>query len=900
MEESNTDRNLLFGVLALQLDFITRNALITAMNTCARDKDKALGQVLRSQEDLAEDDDGLLNSLVGRFMELHDNNARRSLAAVTTVNAIRDDLEKIGDHDLDRTLDYIAKSAEQTEPGPDTTIPHAAGAAGFGGARFRLRQFHARGGLGEVWRAQDVELNREVALKRLQDYHADNLQSRTRFLHEAEVTGRLEHRGIVPVYSLGHFENGRPFYAMRFVSGTSLKDAIGEFHEADQRDPDHGDRALALRRLLGRFVDVCNTVAYAHSRGVLHRDLKPGNVILDEYGETLVVDWGLAKTGAVDAETPPDRSTLPPVSTTNTPYTQAGIAMGTPGFMSPEQATGRLSELGPASDVYSLGATLYCLLTGKPPFEEPDQSLLVTKVCAGDFPRPRQVKSTVPAALEAICMKAMALAPEGRYTGPRDLGDEIERWLADQPVLAYPEPLPARAVRWVRRRKEWVAAAAILLILTALGLAISNWRINTEQAKTSDQLAMTRDALRELLKVSGENLAFIPNTEKLREYLAQLVLDRYQQLGSTFPADRGIQLETSQVLRVIGGIGCLTGQFAKSQASYEKAIQGLTTLCERDPGQADYRRWLVETFIDRGELNHMNGRTIDAENDFRAAIGHADKLPFAPISPTYRRGMGSALINLSEVLVLKCQHTAAHAAADPAVELLRPIGAPDAGADGTARDRWLLSIALTDRGVAFREAGDRIHAGHDFDEAARVAGSVPQDDEVYDDAQFQLSCTANERGELLSTDVSKLAQSEKNYEEAAQILTRLIAENKLMPHYRQKMAATLCGRAAVRLAMNHIADAERDCEAAQEYLAGLIGEQTRKRAPENPEYLSLLGQVLDQQSRIHFVRGRSPEGLSTHTQAIEKLSRAIELDPARAADKVKLEKINARPAQFKG
>jgi len=411
---------------------------------------------------------------------------------------------------------------------------------------------------------------------------------------------------------------------------------------------------------------------------------------------------------------------------------------------------------------------------------------------------------------------------------------------------------------------------------------------------------MTRDALRELLKVSGENLAFLPNTEKLREYLAQLVLDRYQQLGDKFPTDPGIRLETAQVFRVIGGIGRLTGQFAKSQASYDKAIQGLTTLCENDPGQADYRRWLVEAFTDRGELNHMNGRTIDAENDFHAAIGQADKLRSAPISPVYRRAMGSALINLSEVLVLKCQHAEAHSAADHAVELLRLFAGPGTGSDVTTRDRWLLALALTDRGVASRETGDRDRAARDFDEAARVAGSIAQDDEVHDDSQFQLACIANQRGELLSADVSKLAECEKNYEQAAQILTRLIGNHKLIPHYREEMAVTLCGRAALHLAMNRIADAEHDCEAAQEYLGGLIGEQTRKGAPENPEYLSLLGQVLDQQSRIHFVRGRLPEGRSTHTEAVEKLSRAIELDPARAADKVELEQINARPAQFKG
>jgi eukaryotic-like serine/threonine-protein kinase len=897
MAESNADRDLLFGILALQMGFITRDALISAMGTCANEKDKSVGQALKSQGALAEEDDQLLDSLVRRLMEKHDNNARKSLAAVTTVSAIQDDRAKIRNHDLRSTIDYAPNAAEETEKAPDATMPETADATRVGGTRFRLLNFHARGGLGEVWVARDVELNREVALKRIQEKHADSPQSRTRFLHEAEVTGRLEHRGIVPVYGLGHFENGRPYYAMRFVSGTSLKDAIAKFHGA--KDTDHAgvDRSLDLRRLLGTFVDVCNTVAYAHSRGVLHRDLKPDNIILDEYGETLVVDWGLAKTGAIDVDSALNVGASPPVSTSSTPYTLAGTTLGTPGFMSPEQAMGRLSDLSPASDVYSLGATLYCLLTGKTPFNEPDPILILPKVCAGDFPRPREVKSKVPVALEAICLKAMAVSPDDRYSSAGTLGEEIERWLADQPVLAYPEPLSARALRWVRRRKQWVAAAAVFLILAVLGLAIYDWRITAEKARSTDQLAMTRAALRELLKVSGENLTVIPNTEKLREHLAQLVLDRYHQLGDRFPGDPGVRFETAQVLHVIGAIGGLTGQFAKSQASYEKAIRELTNLCENSPGRIDYRRWLVEVFIDRGELNHMNGRTIDAENDFQAAITNADKLRSVPLSPNYRRTMGPALINLSEILVLKCQYAEAHTAADRAVELLRPTASPDAGSAFTTRDRWLLSMALTDRGVASREAGNRDRAAHDFDQAAQVAGSVAQDDEVYDDSRFQLACIANQRGELLSTDLAKLPESEKNFEQASQTLTRLINNHKVIPHYREEMAVTLCGRAAVRFAMTRIPDAERDCEAALEHLTGLITERTRKGAPENPQYLSLLGQVLNLQSRIHFLRGRLPEGRRTHAEAVEKLSRAIELDPARAADKVRLEQIQAGPAQ---
>ena len=172
--------------------------------------------------------------------------------------------------------------------------------------------------------------------------------------------------------------------------------------------------------------------------------------------------------------------------------------------------------MGPLGDVYSLGATLYCLLTGKAPFEDQDTSIVLAKVIAGDFPRPRQAKPNVPAALEAVCMKAMSLELSDRYATPRALGEEIERWLADQPVLAYPEPFPARMARWVRRHKQSVAFAAVLLVLTTVGLAIHNGRIRREQIKTAEQLDMTRETLRDLLKVSGENLAYLPNTEELR------------------------------------------------------------------------------------------------------------------------------------------------------------------------------------------------------------------------------------------------------------------------------------------------------------------------------------------------------------------------------------------------
>lgn len=201
------------------------------------------------------------------------------------------------------------------------------------------------------------------------------------------MTGGLEHPGIVPIYALGSHSDGRPYYAMRFLRGETLKEASDRFHEnAPGMGP--SDRELEFRKLIGRFVDVCHALAYAHSRSVIHRDIKPANIMIGPYGETWVVDWGLAKPldrPVVDVHEEEDESSRPlrPSSGSLVSATLDGSTVGTPGFMSPEQVEGKVSELGPASDIYSLGATLYYLLASKPPFVERTLPALLDKVRRG-------------------------------------------------------------------------------------------------------------------------------------------------------------------------------------------------------------------------------------------------------------------------------------------------------------------------------------------------------------------------------------------------------------------------------------------------------------------------------------------------------------------------------------
>jgi Tfp pilus assembly protein PilF len=486
----DSDRNLLFGVLALQADLIDANRFAEACTAWSARKDTPLASLLVERGWLTAEDRQGVEQFLERKLKKHGGDVHASLAEVMS-DPVRQTLTNVADPVIHQTLSLVLPADGLHEK---TTVSYQPA----GRDRYTLTRLHAQGGIGQVWVARDGDLGREVALKELLGARANNPAVVARFVEEAKITGQLQHPNIVPVYELVRpADPGKgPFYTMRFVRGRTLRAAVQQYHEkrrANEAGP------LELRELLNHFVAMCNAVAYAHSRGVLHRDLKPGNVVLGDFGEVILLDWGLAKLKSA----PEGPTSLLPVSVaaeSSRDATVQGQAIGTPSYMPPEQAEGRLDRVDERSDVYGLGAVLYEILTGRPPFDGPDTAAILAQVLADVPPPPRRLVPQTPRALEAVALRALAKQPEGRYASARELAADVVRWLGDEPVTAYREPWAVRAGRWRRRHSALVAsaAAAVVATVTLAGTGLFLW-----QRERDRQWQQADDALRQAEELRG-------------------------------------------------------------------------------------------------------------------------------------------------------------------------------------------------------------------------------------------------------------------------------------------------------------------------------------------------------------------------------------------------------------
>ena len=384
----------------------------------------------------------------------------------------------------------------------------AAGGPGQSGmrsavVRLTLIRKLGQGGLGTVWLARDENMQRFVALKEMQRLDDSSGLAIARFRREAEITGRLEHPGVVPVYELGEDqETERVFYTMRFLGKQTLHDAVAEYHE--RRDSGDDD-PMILRNLLTAFVSVCQAIGHAHSRKVIHRDLKPENVAIDSFGQVIVIDWGLAK--VVDETNLPEG--LPEAGLSgdaDSLHTAAGQVLGTPLYMAPEQAAGRTDEIDERTDIYGLGAILFAILTGVAPHESSRMDGaasgtrgLITVIAGRPTPRARDVNPDADPILDAICAKAMAKRRYARYQSATELADEVQRWMAGEPVRAYRESRSRRMGRWVQQhRRKSQALATVLIASLVAGVILVASSYENHIAKRASRFEEIKSEVREV------------------------------------------------------------------------------------------------------------------------------------------------------------------------------------------------------------------------------------------------------------------------------------------------------------------------------------------------------------------------------------------------------------------
>ena len=377
-----------------------------------------------------------------------------------------------------RDLATMTVELEEDHRSPSTSNS----AAGQPGDRYTLENEIARGGMGVIWRVRDRDLSRTLAMKVMSlsrgDLSLDAEHSRlhlARFVEEAQVTAQLDHPGIVPVHEAGFDAEGRPFFTMKLVKGRDLDDVFRLARKEEDR--------WNLPRAVGVLVKACQALAYAHSKGVVHSDLKPANIMVGRFGEVYVMDWGLVKiTGRRDLHDIRPRDAQATASLHSTRHDEGGSGdsplvtvdgsvLGTPAYMPPEQAGGRVEEVDPSSDIYSLGAILYDLLTGQPPYMEPGTRLsphtVLARVLDGPPRRIHLLNPEAPPELSAICEKAMAREKRDRYASSLDLAEDLQAFLDHRVVRAYRTGAAAELRSWVARNRTTAAVAtgAVLLLL---------------------------------------------------------------------------------------------------------------------------------------------------------------------------------------------------------------------------------------------------------------------------------------------------------------------------------------------------------------------------------------------------------------------------------------------------
>ncbi len=695
----NNDRNLLYGVLAVQLDYIRPLQMLSAANYWMLNKKLTMGQILVELGSLTREDCDLLDRVVDRHVA-RTGSPSNSLSSIQESNV---DAEK------GVALTELVSRLQGTPNQSDASTHSPANESNSRlGPRYDLIRSLAKGGLGEIFVAHDQELDREVALKKILDDDQISVDIRQRFIAEAKITGGLEHPGVVPVHGLGTLPNGQPYYVMRLIRGRSLEQTIHEYFKQRAEGGLGTDGDRRFRALIRAVMDACYAIGYAHSRGVLHRDIKPQNIMLGKYGETLVVDWGLAKVlGSVPESMMRSELPIDERRSGDSAPTAMGSVLGTPAYMSPEQAAGNINELDRRSDVFSLGATLYAVLTGQAPFRGATREEILDAARRHLFQKPRELNATISRGLEAICLKAMAFKSEQRYATAIELAEDLESWVAGDAVKALPESVVQRGLRWTRRHQTLVASSLVFLLVSSSGLLFSNIAISEQR----DIAKSERDIANELRVVAEEKTNEADQSRRRAEHNSDITMEILDEFVVSLADDKWAQMPQLENERI---------------RMVDLAVARFQKLLEDSPGNDKLKRRTVELLMRSANLYRMSGQDETALRNIDLALQLAkERLALFPESAGGLAQLSDTMVYYNEAVLNRAGAKQALAGAIQGVAVCRQRIL----LDNNPLAALALSMALTQQASLcirvgdFQKAIDLATEGEQLLEKTKLPGS---------------------------------------------------------------------------------------------------------------------------------------------------------------------------------
>jgi serine/threonine-protein kinase len=818
MPDCDTDRNLLFGVLTVQAGLLDPARFTEACIAWSACRDSPLADLLVKRGWLTLEGRADVEGRLDRELRRQDGEPRGNQIAAPAAQ-VQQHLSDKSDPETNLTLD---------SPGSGTgaAVSAATDVPAQLGARYAVRRQHGGGGLATIWVVHDSNLGRDVALKQLRPERAARPELVARFLQEAQITGQLEHPGIVPIYDLvRRSTGGHPaFYTMRFLKGLTLKQRAAEYHDrrrAGQAGP------LELRELLNAFVAVCNAVAYAHSRSVLHRDLKGDNVMLGDFGEVIVLDWGLAKlqgpggamqtASAASAEIIQEdfpSASFPELTDSGTGVmttlaagvcveggradTIPGQVMGTPAYMAPEQASGQHEQVGVRSDVYGLGAILYEILTGQPPFQGADTREILRQVCAQEPKRPRQHVAATPLALEAVCLKALAKKPEDRYASAEALANEVRRWLADQPVKAYREPWPVRTRRWVGRHRTLVTSTGAILLMAVLSLSLLTGLLsaaNARERQAKDQaqanFRLARDTVeRYCVKVSEDLRLRQEDLRPLRKELLEAAAEFLEKLKEQPCGDAELRRDRARAMQQLG---FLTGEIGSPEDAiqyYTQARQVWTDLTRGPARVPDDQNQLAAVQAQLGHLFSRTDRLAQAQDALQEALATQRQLTESyPDVSLYRAELAATLNSLAKLYEKTKRLQEAEDAHQQALLLRQQLCQESPGVTAYKRG---LAQTYDNLAVFYRNTGPQQlpQAQEAFEKALTLHRQLVASNPGVAEHQHGLAICCSNLG-ILYLYKKDWPKAEELYQESVDLYRQLVMSNSSVIDYRSALGTCL-------------------------------------------------------------------------------------------------------------